>query len=75
MRFSATTLDLLKLELERAFDDLTNPQEPKPVYACTTANMPPAADFKDCILRNTTLDVLAYSNGTNWLRADTGAII
>lgn len=72
MRFSATTLDDLKLELERAFDA---PDVPRPVYSCTTANMPPAADYTNCVLRNTTLNILAVSDGTNWIRQDTGATI
>lgn len=72
MRFAATTLDELKTELERAF---AAPQEPRPVYACTTVNMPPAAEHPTAVLLNTTLNVLAYSDGTSWRRADTGAAI
>lgn len=75
MRFTAPDLDRLKLELEREFDGLNNPQQPRPVYACTTALMPPAADFINCVLRNTTLNILAVSDGTNWKRQDTGASI
>lgn len=72
MRFTATTLDELKTELERAFDA---PDQPRPVYACTTANMPPPGDYPNSVLFNTTLNVLAHSDGTAWFRADTAAAI
>lgn len=73
MRFVANTLDELKLELEQAFDQPV--LQPSPVYACTTANMPAAASFRDCVLRNTTLNILAVSDGASWIRQDTGAAI
>ena len=72
MRLTALTIEELKLELERIFDA---PEAPRPVYACTTANMPMAADYPNCVLLNTTLNVLAHSNGTSWFRADTGTAI
>lgn len=75
MRFTATTLDLLKLELEGAFDRLRNPVAPVIVPAFATADMPPAADYPGGVLRNTTLNLLAHSDGTDWIRSDTGAAI
>lgn len=75
MRFAAVNLDLLKLELEREFDRLANPQGPTKLYSCATADMPPAGDCVGCVLRNTTLNILAVSDGTSWIRQDTGAAI
>lgn len=48
---------------------------PFPVYACATAGMPAAADYLNCVLRNTTLNILAVSDGSGWVRQDTGAYI
>jgi len=72
MRFSATTIEDLKLELERA---LSAPDQPRPVYACTTANLPPAASFPNSVVFNSTLNMLVYSDGNSWFRADTGAVV
>lgn len=73
MRFAATTLERLRMELEREFDRLDQPMEPKRVFACATAETPPAAAFTNCVLRNTTLNILVVSDGTAWIRQDTGA--
>lgn len=62
-------------DLEARVDEAENPGSPRKVFACTTANMPPAADFYQCVLLNTTLNILAHSDGTNWRRQDTGAVI
>jgi hypothetical protein len=72
MRFTARTLEELIRELEQALDA---PGEPRPVYACATAQMPPAAAYPNGVLRNTTLNILAVSDGINWIRQDTGAAI
>lgn len=58
-----------------AFALLATPQGPMPLWACTTTDMPAAADYPNHVLKNTTLDVLAVSNGTAWIRQDTGAAI
>lgn len=75
MRFAATTLDLLKLELEREFNALVAPKSPVIVPGFATSDMPPAASYPNGVIRNTTLDVLAVSNGTAWIRQDSGAAI
>lgn len=62
-------------ELEDRISVFERGQSPQPVYACTTANMPDAAAYVNCVLRNTTLDILCVSNGTSWIRQDTGAAI
>lgn len=75
MRFVATTIEALKLELEREFDRPRPPQGPTPVFVCATEKMPRAADHPNCVLRNSTLNILAVSDGTRWIRQDTGAAI
>jgi hypothetical protein len=62
-------------DLEARIEAMENPNAPKPVFACTTALMPDAATYIGCVLRNTTLNILAHSDGTNWRRQDTGAVI
>ena len=61
--------------LEDRLAALEDPLQPGRVYACTTANMPSAGPFIGCVLRNTTLNILAVSDGTSWIRQDTGAAI
>lgn len=58
-----------------ALVELQAPGEPSPLYTTTQADLPPADDWTDCVLRVSDLDVLAHSNGTDWIRADTGAPI
>lgn len=62
-------------ELEDRIAGLENPGSPVPVPAYTTAGMPTASAWVNRVIRNTTLDILAVSNGTNWIRQDTGAAI
>lgn len=54
---------------------LLAPQAPTALYACATASLPPAASFTYCLAFVTDLSRLAASNGVNWLRTDTGAVI
>ncbi len=75
MRLKATNLDLLKLELEGRLAEIVQPMQPVRVYACLQADLPPAADWSNCVLRVTDLNVLAFSDGSDWIRADTGAAI
>jgi len=75
MRFTADTIPLLRLELERVFDDLTNPQSPTPVFVCLEADLPSAASWTNHVLRVSDLNILAVSDGSNWIRQDTGAAI
>lgn len=66
MRFHAKDWERLHVELERAFDDLKTPGEPKRVYACATADLPPASDYPGCIVRDTTTNTFKYSDGSSW---------
>lgn len=63
------------LSVVEAIQALQVPLSPTPIFACATADMPPAADWPDHVLRNETLNILAVSDGVNWLRQDTGAVI
>lgn len=60
---------------ETAIRSLQQPGSPQPAYAVTKAKLPPAATFPSCIALVSDLDVLATSNGTAWIRSDTGAPI
>ena len=75
MRLKATNLDLLKLELEGRFGEVIDPRQPVRVYACLEADLPPAANWSSCVLHVTDLNCLAFSDGSDWIRADTGAAI
>jgi len=54
---------------------LGNPGEPVKMASFTTDNMPSAADYSGCQLWNTTISRVCVSDGTNWLRQDTGASV
>lgn len=62
-------------ELREAVMELLQPTQPHVVYACATAEMPPAAAYPNAVLRNSTLNILAVSDGVSWIRQDTGAAI
>lgn len=62
-------------EMRDAAGEQANPTYPHLVFATTTALQPSAADYQNCIYFNTTIKRLAVSDGTNWLRMDTGAAI
>ncbi len=67
----------------RAFDmavvdairELQQPTQPHPAFACAAADVPPAANWPNGVVRVTNLDILAVSNGVAWIRQDTGAPI
>jgi len=69
--------DLAELlrDLRNAVLELATPTMPHTVFACSTAAMPPAGEWTGCVIRNTTLNILAHSDGTHWIRQDTGAAI
>ena len=62
-------------DLEVRLSILELPLGPRPVFSSTTALMPAASAYINGVLRNTTLNILAHSDGANWIREDTGAII
>lgn len=58
-----------------ALRELQQPTKPGPVFACAQTDLPPPADWPNGVVRVTTLDILAVSNGVAWIRQDTGAPI
>lgn len=61
-------------DVDQRLRTLEGVDSPKPAYACTKAKLPPAAAFVNCIVRITDLNILAASDGANWIRQDTGAV-
>ena len=61
-------------ELEGRLAALEGGLGPRPVYACAKPGLPPAAAFLNCVVRVTDLNILAVSDGVNWIRQDTGAV-
>lgn len=62
-------------ELEDRIGLLENPTDPVLVPAFTSAGSPDASAYHGRVIRDTTLNILAHSDGTNWIRQDTGAAI
>lgn len=58
-----------------AIFDLQTPAEPQPVFAVVQAKLPPAASYARSFVLVTDLNILAHSDGTHWIREDTGAVI
>lgn len=63
------------LSVVEAIRALQVPQSPVPVLALTAAELPPAANYPNCVVRVSDLDILAVSNGSEWVRQDTGASV
>jgi hypothetical protein len=58
-----------------AITQLQRPGQPSPVYPAPSTDLPPAANWPDCVLRVSDLKILAVSDGVAWIRQDTGAPI
>ncbi|HQT55798.1 MAG TPA: hypothetical protein PKX06_20310 [Phenylobacterium sp.] len=58
-----------------ALTQLQQPGRPAPVCPLLQADLPPAADWPTCVVLVTDLNILAHSDGSNWIREDTGAPI
>ena len=63
------------LALQEALDRLNQPGAPTPIFATTQAGLPPAVAHPRTLLLVSDLNILAHSDGTNWIRQDTGAVI
>ncbi len=61
------------MDVDTRLRALETPDKPVPVLP--VSELPPAASWPSCVVRYTPLDVLAVSNGTSWIRQDTGAAI
>lgn len=68
-------LQPLLTEIRDAVNELITPTYPKPMFACVEADLPPAADFTNCSAMVTDAGIPVISDGTDWLRYDTGAPI
>jgi hypothetical protein len=60
---------------EDAIRDLQQPQGPVPTFAIASTSLPSAANWIYAEVFCTDLGVKAVSDGTDWLRQDTGAAI
>ena len=58
-----------------ALRGLIVPGGPTALFAVTQAGLPPAASYPQTLVLVTDLNILAHSNGINWIRQDTGAVI
>ncbi|WP_309091102.1 hypothetical protein [Phenylobacterium sp.] len=58
-----------------AISALQAPGAPTPLFATSQAGLPPASAYPRCLALVTDLNILAHSDGANWIRQDTGAVI
>lgn len=63
----------LLLSIRDAINELQNPKEPTPLYRSLQAALPPASEWTGCHLIVIDLNIIAHSDGVNWIREDTGA--
>lgn len=61
--------------LEARVAELEAPNSPGRVFACEEADLPDAADFINCVVHVSDIPILAVSDGSDWIRQDTGAAI
>jgi hypothetical protein len=62
-------------EVRDAVMELANPTMPHRAYRAASYGLPPATKFTGCVVALTDLPTLAVSDGTDWRRADTGAVL
>lgn len=66
----------LLTSMRDAIMELLTPTEPRLAFRSTVAGLPrPASDWTGCIVDLTDLATLAKSDGSSWVRIDTGAPI
>lgn len=58
-----------------ALSALTQPGAPTALFAVDAAGLPRAADHPRTLVLVADLNILAHSDGTHWIRQDTGAVI
>ena len=58
-----------------ALNFLITPGAPTALFAVAQAGLPPAASYPQTLVLVTDLNILAHSDGVNWIRQDTGAVI
>ncbi|MGQ3018335.1 hypothetical protein [Phenylobacterium sp.] len=54
---------------------LSAPGAPIPLFACAAADLPPAQAWPQTLVLVADLSTLAISDGSAWVRQDTGAVI
>lgn len=65
----------LLAELAEAVRAWRAPGSPTPVFACPAAQLPAASAWPGSLLLVSDLNILAHSDGSQWIRQDTGAAI
>lgn len=65
----------LLTELAEAVRSLQAPGAPSPVFTCAAGELPPARAWPQSLVFLRDLSVLAVSDGSVWVRQDTGASI
>ncbi|WP_293907480.1 hypothetical protein [Phenylobacterium sp.] len=58
-----------------ALSALMTPAAPVALFAVAQAGLPPAAAHPQTLVLVTDLNILAHSDGSHWIRQDTGAVI
>ena len=58
-----------------ALRSLQAPTAPSPVFTCLRNDLPPAAAWPQCLVLVGDLNILAHSDGSRWIRQDTGGVI
>lgn len=69
------SLRTFALSLVDAIRALQAPGAPSPLFACVQADLPPAAQWRHCVLWISDLNILAVSDGAAWIRQDSGVAI
>lgn len=62
-------------DIENELRERIEPTKPHRVCALLQADLPPAGDWTNCIAWVSDIPALAVSDGTDWIRTDTGAPI
>jgi hypothetical protein len=70
-----TAVQAVLTSMQDAIRALQVPGAPQPVFATAQVKLPPAASCPQCVALVSDLNVLAHSDGTHWVREDTGAVI
>lgn len=69
------TLKPFLVQVSEALQELLQPTKPARLYRTASTTLPPAANWTGCVVDLTDLDTLAKSNGTDWVRVDTGVAL
>jgi hypothetical protein len=62
-------------ELAESLEQIRRPQAPLALFSCAQGELPDPTKWTGCILRISDLNILAHSDGTHWVRQDTGGAI